>query len=189
MRCDGEMLRDYAETRSEEAFTELVRHRVDLVYSAALRQLNGDTHLAEDVTQTVFSDLARKAASLCDRRDLAGWLYTSTHFAAANAVRSEHRRHTRQQEAQAMQEMVHSKDTDFDSDKLRPALDTVMHELKEEDREAILMRYFENRQLSEIGERLGVGEDAARKRVDRALEKLRGFFVKRGVSTTTALAS
>src|SRR5215510_1433592 len=104
MRCDGDMLRDYAQRRSEEAFAELVRRHVDLVYSAALRQLNGDVHLAQDVTQTVFSDLARKAGSLSDRRDLAGWLYTSTHFAAAKAVRTEQRRHTREQEAHAMQE-------------------------------------------------------------------------------------
>src|SRR5262245_27530124 len=155
MRCDGDILREYAERRSEEAFAELVRRHLNLVYSAALRQLHGDAHLAQDVAQNVFTDLARKAGSLSGRRDLAGWLYTSTHFTAAKAVRTARRRHAREQEAQAMQEMLHSPTTELDWDSLRPVLDNVMLELKETEREAILMRYFENRQLSEIGERLG----------------------------------
>src|SRR5687767_9507186 len=87
MRLDSELLALYAETASEEAFSELVRRHLDLVYSAALRQVNGDTHLAQDVAQTVFTDLARKAAALSQRPVLTGWLYTSTHFAAAKAVR------------------------------------------------------------------------------------------------------
>ena len=138
MRSDGELLRDYAEGHSEAAFDELVRRHVDLVYSAALRQLNGDAHLAEDVAQSVFTDLARKAASLWRREDLAGWLYTSTHFAAAKTARTASRRRAREHEAHAMQQMLHSPTTDLDWNGLQPVLDSVMHDLKEADREAIL---------------------------------------------------
>src|SRR5437870_6525774 len=102
MRTDGELLRAYADSRSEEAFGELVRRHLNLVYSAALRRVNGDTHLAQDVAQSVFTDLARKAASLSGRAVLSGWLYTSAHFAAAKAVRAESRRRAHEQEAQNM---------------------------------------------------------------------------------------
>ncbi len=189
MTLDAELLRRYAEGQSEDAFAELVRRHLDLVYSAALRQTNGDAHLAQDVAQTVFTDLARKAAALSHREVLTGWLFTSTHFAAAKAVRKERRRHMHEQEAHAMQELVHEPAPDFDWEKLRPVLDRVMHELNPCDREVILMRYFENRQLADIGERLGLSEDAARKRVDRAVQKLRCFLSKRGITTTAALAT
>jgi len=186
MTSDGELLRRYAGKGSEEAFAELVRRHLDLVYSAALRQVNGDAPLAEDIAQTVFADLARKAASLSERQVLTGWLYTSTHFAAAKAVRSERRRHAREQEAHAMQELL-VPTPDFDWARLRPVLDAAMHQLEDTDRDAILLRYFENRPLADIGDRLGVSEDAARKRVERALDKLRVFLSRTGI-TTTALA-
>ena len=200
MTPDCELLRDYAETKSEEAFAELVQRHVNLVYSAALRQVNGDAHLAQDVTQTVFTDLARKAGSLARREVLTGWLYTSAHFAAAKAARTEQRRHAREQEAHNMRETLHAPAPDPgcaggfaearpDWEKLRPVLDEVMHELKETDREAILLRYFENRPFAEIGGKLGLNENAARMRVERALEKLRAVFLRRGVAATTALAS
>lgn len=189
MKSDGELLRSYAEAKAEEAFAELVRRHLDLVYSAALRQVHGDVHLAQDVAQTVFTDLARKAAVLARRPLLTGWLYTSTHFAAANAVRREHRRQMREQEAQAMQELFPPPASDADWEPLRPELDRVMHELKETDRAVILLRYFENRSFADIGQKLGLSEDAARKRVDRALEKLRGFLARRGLRTTVALGT
>ncbi len=187
MTPDCELLRHYAETRSEEAFAELVRRHVNLVYSAALRQVNGDAHLAKDVAQTVFADLAPKAARLARRATLTGWLYTSAHFAAAKAVRTENRR--RDREEHFMREPVHESTPEADWEKLRPVLDDAMHELKEADREAILLRYFENRQFAEVGAQLGLNENAARMRVERALEKLRAVFVRRGVAATTALAS
>jgi len=178
MILDSELLRQYAVTHSEGAFTELVRRHVNLVYSSALRQVNGDTHLAQDVTQTVFANLARKASALSQREVLTGWLYTSTHFAAAKAVRTERRRNAHEHEAHIMQELTRSPAPDFEWQQLRPVLDEVMHELNDLDRDAVLMRYFESRPLAEIGLRLGLSESAARKRVDRALEKLRGFSVE-----------
>jgi RNA polymerase sigma factor (sigma-70 family) len=189
MTPDGELLRRYAEADSEEAFAELVRRRLDLVYSAALRQVNRDTRLAQEVAQSVFTDLARKATALSRRQDLAGWLYTSTRFAAAKAVRTERRRQTREQEALAMRELLHTPAPGFDWERLRPVLDEAMHELKDSDREVILIRYFENLRLSEVGIRLGVAEDTARKRVDRALEKLRAALAKHGLPSAVSLST
>src|SRR5436190_24286509 len=107
MNDDSELLRRYADQGDEKAFAELVRRHVNLVYSAALRQVNGDAHLAADATQLVFTDLARKAGSLAGHRVLAGWLFTSTRFAAAKLIRGERRRHAREQEAQLMPEFFH----------------------------------------------------------------------------------
>jgi RNA polymerase sigma factor (sigma-70 family) len=187
MTPDSELLRRFAKTNSEDAFAELVKRHVNLVYSAALRQVGGDAHLAQDVAQTVFTDLARKACSLSRRESLTGWLYTSAHFAAAKIARTENRRHDR--EEKFMREPIHETAPEANWDKLRPTLDEMMHELKKTDREAILLRYFENRQFAEVGAKLGLNENAARMRVERALEKLRAIFAKRGITTATALAS
>lgn len=189
MTPDGELLRAYSDGGSESAFAELVRRYLDLVYSAALRQVNGDIHLAQDVAQAVFTDLARKAAPLSRRTVLSGWLYTSAHFAAAKAVRTEGRRRVREQEALNMRELLQEPGADVDWDRLRPILDSAMHELREADREAVVLRFFEKRPLAEIGARLGLSENAARMRVDRALEKLRTALLRRGVSTTAGLAA
>ncbi len=188
-------MRRYARTRSEDAFAELVRRHVNLVYSAALRQVNGDAHLAQDVAQTVFTDLARKAGSLARRESLTGWLYTSAHYAASKIARTENRR--RHREEKFMRDPIQNSGTGVspvqsapaDWEKIRPALDDAMHELKETDREAILLRYFENRPFAEVGAKLGLNENAARMRVERALEKLRAIFAKRGITAATALAS
>ncbi len=187
MISDSELLRQFAKTNSEDAFAELVKRHVNLVYSAAFRQVNGDEHFAQDVAQTVFTDLARKADSLSRRENLTGWLYTSAHFAAAKIVRGEKRR--RDREEKFMREPNSETAPDVDWEKLRPTLDDAMHELKETDREAVLLRYFENRQFAEVGAKLGLNENAARMRVERALEKLRDIFNKRGITTATALAS
>jgi RNA polymerase sigma factor (sigma-70 family) len=187
MTPDNELIRQYAQARSEEAFAELVRRHVNLVYSAALRQVGGDAHLAQDVAQTVFTDLARKAASVSRRDTLTGWLYTSTHFAAAKAVRGESRR--RDREERFMREPIHEPAPNADWEILRPILDEAMHGLGETDREAVLLRYFENRAFAEVGAKLNLNENAARMRVDRALEKLRLLLAKRGFTTGAALAS
>jgi RNA polymerase sigma factor (sigma-70 family) len=188
---DSELLQSYAESGSEAAFTELVNRYVNIVHSAALRQVGGDSHLAQDVTQSVFLDLARKARSLPTRTVLVGWLYTSARFAAAKVVRGEQRRHNREQEAYTMQQLLAPESSPGPNwENVRPALDAVMHELNERDRNALLLRYFEGRQLAEVGSKLGLSEDAARMRVGRALDKLRHLLGKRGITLSiTALAA
>ncbi len=184
MMDDAQLLRRYVEKRSQEAFAELVQRHVNLVYFAALRRVGGDAHLADDVAQRVFADLARKAPTLRGRTALTGWLYTSTRFAAAQAVRSERRRRTHEQEAQTMQEIHATADPDWNQ--LRPVIDEAMDELSDTDREAVLLRYFENQPLAAVGARFALSADAARMRVDRALEKLRGLLEHRGVASTSA---
>ena len=186
MMSDSELLARFARTRAEDAFAELVRRHVNLVYSSALRQVGGDAHLAQDVAQTVFSDLARKAPALARRGTLTRWLYTSARFAASKIARAENRRRDREEKFMSEPNEAGS-ETDWE--KLRPVLDEVMHQLQETDREAILLRYFENRPFAEIGARCGLNENAARMRVERALDKLRGLLAKRGLTTVAALAS
>ena len=181
---DSELLQRYTEDRSEEAFTELVKRHIDLVYSAALRQVGGDAGLAEDVTQMVFIDLVRKASSLSSRIVLSGWLYTSTRFAAAKLVRGEQRRHVREQEACAM--LNETTEPDANWEQLRQVLDAAMHELNARERDAVLLRFFEGRPLAQVGEQLGLSEDAARMRVGRALDRLRELLEKRGIRSTAA---
>src|SRR4051812_26214927 len=155
MTDDAELLRRYAEEAADDAFAELVRRHVNLVYSAALRQVNGDAHLAADVTQLVFTDLARKAAFLVKHRVLAGWLFTSTRFAAAKLVRGERRRQAREQESQLMPEFYDDESAArLDWQRVRPVLDEALAELSETDREAILMRFFEGRDFASVGARL-----------------------------------
>jgi RNA polymerase sigma factor (sigma-70 family) len=183
---DIELLRRYIFERSEAAFADLVRQHIAVVYSAALRQTNGDASLAEDVTQVVFTELARKAARLTRHTSLGGWLYTSTRYAAATLCRAEQRRSAREQEAHAMNQLLQPAETDPAWEQLRPILDEAMHDLKEDDREAVLLRFLEHLPLAAVGARLGVTENTARMRVDRALEKLRGALAKRGVTSTAA---
>ena len=187
MTPDSELLTAFARDHSEAAFAELVQRHVNLVYSAARRQVNGDDHLAKDVAQMVFTDLARKADSLARRESLTGWLYTSAHFAAAKILRGETRR--RDREEKFMREPNCETAPAADWEQLRPMLDGAMHELKETDREAVLLRYFENRQFAEVGAKLGLNENAARMRVERALEKLRTAFARRGIVATASLAA
>ena len=183
---DFELLRCYAKNRSDAAFAELVKRYIDFVYSAAFRQVGGDAHLAEDVTQSVFVDLARKARSFTERTVLSSWLYTGTRYAAAKVVRREQRRRAREQESYLMQESVHDAAEESSWQTVQPLLDSAMHVLSDRDRDAILLRYFENRPLAEVGARLGLSEDGARMRVRRALEKLRDVLARRGVSSTSA---
>ncbi|MBL9202066.1 MAG: sigma-70 family RNA polymerase sigma factor, partial [Opitutaceae bacterium] len=183
---DAELLRRYAATGAEADFAEIVRRHVNLVYSCALRQVNGDTHLAQDVTQLVFADLARKAASVASHRVLAGWLFTSTRFAAAKAVRGERRRHAREAEAHLMDELTRDPAAQLDWARVRPVLDEALGELSDSDREAILLRFFEGRDFAGVGARLNVNDNTARMRVERALDKLRALLERRGVKSTGA---
>jgi RNA polymerase sigma factor (sigma-70 family) len=183
---DAELLQRYAAERSEVAFAEIVRRHVDLVYSAALRQMRGDHHRAQEVTQMVFVSVARKAAALVRHPVLPAWLYRSTGLAALDLQRREARRkfHERESALEAM--LTCETEAGPEWDRIRPVLDDAMNQLGERDREAIVLRYFANRPYAEVGQRLGLSENAARMRVDRALDKLRERLGKRGISSTCA---
>jgi RNA polymerase sigma factor (sigma-70 family) len=177
---DQQLLRDYAERRSEAAFAELVRRHVDLVYSAAVRMVH-DAHLAEDVTQGVFVAFAQNARQLTERPVLAGWLHRTAQNIAANAVRTEVRRRVREQEAAAMNE-IFATGPDAVWEQIASQLDAALGELGEADRDALLLRYFQRKSAHEIAQMLGISDEAAQKRVSRAVERLREFFAQRGVT-------
>ena len=183
---DSELLRQYAEDGSESAFSELVQRHIGFVYAAALRQTGGAIHRAEEITQTVFIALARKSRALSSRRQLAGWLYITTRYACAKLKRSEMRRQEREFEAFTMNETMSNADATADWERLRPVLDDAMHELNVDDRELILMRFFQRCRFADIGREFGLSEDAARMRVDRALGKLRHLLAKRQITSTSA---
>jgi RNA polymerase sigma factor (sigma-70 family) len=181
---DSALLRQYADNNSDEAFATLVIRHVNLVYSVALRQV-GNPHHAEEITQAVYIILAKKAAQLRHDKALGSWLFQATRLTANNFIRSEARRHRREEEA-CMQSILNESETEVWT-KIAPLLDAAVASLREKDRQAILLRYYEGRNLRDVGLTLGASEDAAEKRVKRALEKLRKFFTKRGVSSTTAI--
>src|SRR5258708_23316989 len=168
MNNDTELLRRYAEERSESAFAQLVNEHLNLVYSAALRETHGDTALAEDVSQAVVTELARKSPTLLGHPSLAGWLYTTVRHLAANQRRADHRRRSREEEAQSMNELLSEDAPDQAWQQIRPVLDDALHELHEADRTAVVLRFLENRSLREAGTALGLQQNAARMRVDLA---------------------
>ncbi len=179
-QTDQQLLQDYAGSHSEPAFAELVRRHIDFVFSAALRMVY-DSHQAEDVTQSVFVALAQNAPQLAHHPVLSGWLHRTTQNLAANAVRTNVRRQTREQEAVAMNELL-SAEPDANWENIAPHLDAALGELSEPDRDAVLLRYFERKSAHEMAQTLGISDEAAQKRVNRAVERLREFFAKRGVT-------
>lgn len=184
---DHELLRRYAAENSEESFRQLAERHGALVYSVAMRQLRR-AHQAEEVTHAVFTALARKAGTLPNGTILAGWLYRATRFAAAKLQRDEERRQRHEQEAARIMSAESPPESEADWGQIVPLLDTELESLREKDRSAVLLRFFEDRSFKEVGEALGVSEDAAKMRVSRALNKLRQRFLKRGVALSiTAL--
>src|SRR6266487_555142 len=148
MTDTGELLRQFVKDRSDRAFGDLVKCHVDLVYSTALRKLGGDTHLAQDITQTVFADLARKARSLPPDVVLGGWLYRDTCFRASEAVRKERRRQMREQTAVEMNAL--NDDSEPQWKQIAPMLDEAMERLSGRDRDAIVLRFLERRDLRTV---------------------------------------
>ncbi len=175
---DLQLLARYNSQRAEDAFAEIVRRHVDLVHSAALRQVRSP-ELAEEVSQAVFMELARQASYLPARTVLAAWLYHVTRRRAIDLVRREAGRRLREQTAQELQAM---NATAEDWTHIEPLLDDAMDALEETDRLAVLLRYFQNKPLREVGQAIGVTDDAAQKRVSRAVERLREFLAKRDVN-------
>ena len=183
MTDDMELVRQYAQSGSEEAFATLVARYVDLVYSVTLRQLR-DVHLAEEVTQTVFVVLARKAASLNSQTILPGWLCQTARYASAKAITMQHRRQQREQTA-----YMQSGPNETDSSvwiQIEPLLDGAMAKLGDKDHSALVLRFLQGRSFKEVSAALGTSEAGAKMRVNRALEKLRSYFAQRGVSVTSA---
>ena len=174
---DHELLQAYAARKAEDAFQTLAERYMPLVYSAAMRQ-TGNRAAAEDVTQAVFLTLARKAGTISREVVLSGWLLRTTRYAAANARRLEERR--QHYEREGMQAHVQMSETDGAWQRIAPMLDEAVDSLSGKDRDALVLRYFENMPLRSVADRLGVSEDGAQKRVSRAVEKLRRFFDRRG---------
>jgi len=183
---DIELLRNYDRNGSEEAFAELVRRHINLVYSSALRHVGIAAH-AEEITQAVFVILSRKAASLRSDTILDAWLYETTRLTSLSFLRGERRRQWREQEAFMQSTLQESPDTQV-WNQLAPLLDEAMSRLGKKDREAVVLRFFRGKSLHEVAAVLNTTETAAQSRVHRAVEKLHKFFLKRGIdSTTTAI--
>jgi RNA polymerase sigma factor (sigma-70 family) len=182
---DNELTRDFADHQSEAAFTQLVQRHIHLVHSVALR-FTGNAEDACDVTQAVFVILARKAAGLRQRATLTGWLYETTRLTARQFLRTKARQFARDQEAH-MQSHLNDPDTDTVWRQLAPQLEEAMSRLTEGERALLALRFFENKTGEETAALLGIHADAAHKRTARAVEKLRGWFTKRGVTLTATV--
>jgi len=181
---DFDLLREYVANQSEAAFRTLVERHVDMVYATALRQIS-DTHLAEEATQAVFITLAKKARWLSSSTILAGWLFRAAQFAAAKVQRAEVRR--KHWELQAAQMEPNPSDSAAAWEQMAPQLNEALNELKEPDRDALILRFFESKSMAQVGSALGTTEGAAKMRVARALDQLRGIFQARGIALPVTL--
>ncbi|HEY1793598.1 MAG TPA: TonB family protein [Opitutaceae bacterium] len=182
---DDILLRRYAEHRDQAAFTEIVQRHVSLVYSVAQRQFQGDHHRSQEVTQMVFSDLARKASALASHPAIPAWLHRAAVLAALDLRRRESRRR-RYEGAAGIEAGLHSPRTAPDWNAVRPILDEAINSLSEAERRAIVLRFFSGQKFGDIGRSLRVTETAARMRVERALERLHGRLAGHGITSTAS---
>ncbi len=189
MADDSELLGRYCRDRSEAAFTELVHRHFPMVYLAALRQVGGNTHQAQDVSQAVFTHLARKASLLADRPSVAGWLYHCARFLAARVARSERRRIARHLKTQEMAEFNTEPSALIDWERIGSLIDEALLALNPRDRELVLLRYFHEDSFLQISAKLGVSADAARLRLGRALDKMHTRLAGCGIESTAAALS
>jgi RNA polymerase sigma factor (sigma-70 family) len=184
MKDGQELLVEYRRTGSEASFREVVNRYLNFVYSVALRLVGGDTLLAQDVAQTVFIDLARKAEGFSSAVRLGGWLHEHTFHLATKAVRAEKRREAREKESAEM--IMLQQNSEANLSQIGPVLHEAIRQLDDEDRSAILLRFFEQRDFRAVGQALGSTEDAARMRVNGALQKLHGLLNQRGLTLSAA---
>lgn len=183
---DMALVREYAQGNSEQAFATLVARHVNLVYSVALRQVH-DPHLAEEIAQTVFIILSREAKSLNPRTILAGWLCRTARYVSADTLKSQRRRQVREQEAH-MQSILNEPEPGA-WNQIAPLLDEALNYLGEKEHDAVVLRFFDGKELKQVGAAMGTTEDAARMRVNRGVEKLREFLTRKGVTlSATAIA-
>jgi uncharacterized protein (TIGR03435 family) len=182
---DMDLVREFAANNSEAAFAELVQRHVNLVFSVALRFVSNSQD-AEDVAQAVFVILAKKAAGMRAGTVLTGWLYETTRFTALQLIRTRTRREHHEEEAH-MQSTLDNPNADVVWRQLGPLLEDAMSRLNEKERTLLALRYFENKTGPESAALLGIGEWAVHKRAARALEKLRKYFSRRGVDSTTTI--
>lgn len=178
---DPRLLSEYASNGSDEAFSHLVRRHVNMVYASALRR-TGDPHLAEEIVQATFIILAKKAAAWKAGTILPAWLHRTAQFVAADALKLKRRRLKHEQIAARMEPST--AETNWQD--VAPLLDDLLVQLREADRTAIILRFFENKSLREVGQALGWSEDTAQKRVARALDKLRAAFARHGILASSA---
>jgi RNA polymerase sigma factor (sigma-70 family) len=181
---DMQLLQEYAQTGRQDAFEQLVTRHMDWVYSVCLRGVK-DRHLAEDVAQAVFIILARKSKSMAPNTILRGWLFKAARFAVADALKKQNRHKRHVQRAAEMSMAVLNPQDAAAWNRLAPALEEAVACLNEKDRQAIMLRFYESKSLAEVGEILCISEEAAKKRVSRAVEKLRTILTREGYYTGT----
>jgi RNA polymerase sigma factor (sigma-70 family) len=177
---DWQLLHDYAANHSEEAFRELVERHSGMVYHTALRQ-TGNSHAAQEAAQVVFIALAQKAGRIRRQASLHGWLFGATRFAVLNQARKNANRQRHEQEALTMQPTLETHEVDSTWEQITPHLNDALESLPAADRDVVMIRFFGNKSHKEVAEMVGVSEETARKRLSRALEKLREIFARRGV--------
>jgi serpin B len=182
MTEDQKSLQDYLQHGRREALDRLIRRHLDLVYSSALRQVR-DPHAAEDVTQAVFLILAQKAGTIRAGVAVGGWLLAVTRRAAIDAIRRRaiDRRH---EQTMAKPEIIPMEQPRWEQ--MAPVLDSALSRLSEADRDAIVLRFFQDRSLAQVGAEMGISEDAAQKRVGRALDRLRNLMSGKSIAIGAA---